>query len=376
MFLFDKIFLNKNDVGTQTLDMTRLMNREQIIFESTLIRNMICGKRVLITGGAGSIGSELCRQVLSFDPSSVVIVDRCENYIHDLIVSLGEISERVYYSCASVSDLSAMTAVFYHHNPHLVFHAAAHKHVPLMENNVSEAVVNNYLGAKIVADLSEIHEVEKFVLLSTDKVVNPSSVMGMTKKLAERYIRWMDKKYSARFLAVRFGNVLGSRGSVVPLFWDQIRKGGPVTITHPEMERYFMLSEEAAQLILQSAAMENKYKVFLLEMGRPIKILDLAKRMIRLAGYEPYRDVDIKIIGLRPGEKLIEELVEARETLISIEDEKINFIQSDENSFTDWRKWVTELDTLLIDRDQAKVKEWLMALTCENSLESFPTAFG
>ena len=343
--LDSSFFLNDQEENEFVID--RLLDRERINFDLSFIHNAICGKRILITGGAGSIGSELCKQVLKFDVDSVIVVDRCENYLHELKVSLGMDDKRVLYHYASITDFPAIDAILREYKPQLVLHAGAHKHVPIMEENVIEAVVNNFVGTKIVSDLSKIHGVEKFVLLSTDKVVNPSSVMGKTKKIAERYIRELDGEGLTCYLSVRFGNVLGSRGSVIPLFWSQIKKGEHITLTHPEMQRYFMFIEEAAQLILQAVAIARRHDVFLLEMGKPLKILELAKRMIRLAGYEPYRDVDIKYIGVRPGEKLVEELVGQGESLVSTENEMINRIQSELPCLTDWEEWSRRLEILL-----------------------------
>ena len=357
-------------------DMNRLLNREPINLDLSIARAEICGKRVMVTGGAGSIGSELCHQILKLGAESLFLVDRCENDLHELDISGRLNHERTQFLCASVSDTSAMTAIFNRYKPQLIFHAAAYKHVPLMENNIVEAVVNNFLGAKIVADLAQAHEVEKFIYLSTDKVVNPSSVMGMTKKIAEQYVCWLNAQGTTRYIAVRFGNVLGSRGSVVPLFKNQIIDGGPVTVTHPEMERYFILVEEAAMLILKSASMLESNNVFMLEMGKPVKIIELARRMILMAGYEPDRDIDIQFIGMRPGEKLTEELVGVGEKMVFIEKEMINCVQTVEFCNTDWTIWVEKLKTLLRDRDETKIREWLVSLARVERLESLPSTGG
>ena len=210
--------------------------------------------------------------------------------------------------------------------PHLVFHAAAHKHVPLMEQNPDEAVINNIHGTRLVAEASDKYAVEKFILVSTDKVVRPSSVMGMTKRVAEKYVQYIGSKSETQFMIVRFGNVLGSNGSVVPLFTKQISEGGPVTVTHPEMERFFMLIPEAAQLILQAAAIGDRGNIFLLEMGQPVKIVDLAKRMIQLAGYVPGEDIEIQFSGIRPGEKLQEELTNPDEKIVATFHKKIKIL--------------------------------------------------
>lgn len=271
-------------------------------------------KRVLVTGAGGSIGSELCRQIIAQEPAALVLLGHGENSLHqiygELLRSHPQLADRLCVAVASVSDAVRVDQVFAAHRPHVVFHAAAHKHVPMMEVNVCEAVQNNVMGTRCVAQACGHYGVERMVLISTDKAVYPSSVMGATKWLCEQVGRTLASVYpETTYVTVRFGNVLGSRGSVVPLFKEQIKRGGPVTITHPQVTRYFMTIPEAVQLVLQAGAVGESGELYLLDMGKPIRILDLASDMIRLSGLEPERDVPIIFTGLRPGEKLQEHLI-------------------------------------------------------------------
>ena len=282
-----------------------------------MIGNLLEGRRVMVTGAGGSIGSEICRQVMRFNPSELVLVGRGENRIFKIERKLlgSHASTTLYARIASVTDQPRMRQLFQEHQPEVVFHAAAHKHVPLMETNVGEAIQNNVCGTKCLADLAAEFGVRNFVFISTDKAVHPSSVMGATKHLAERYIHALSQVSATRFTSVRFGNVLGSEGSVVPIFQEQIRRGGPITVTDPRMTRFFMTIPEASQLVLQAAAMGNGGEIFVLEMGEPVKIVDLAKDLIRLSGL-PENSIEICFTGVRPGEKLYEELYfEDEETL-------------------------------------------------------------
>ncbi len=288
-----------------------LLGREEVALDHPGMMAFIQGKHVLVTGGGGSIGSELCRQVSHFKPSKVTILEICENNAYflqrDLSKNYPEITFEVVI--ASVRDDKRIDQLFEKEGYDLVFHAAAHKHVPLMEANPQEAVKNNVLGTLNVINSARIHGVEKFVLVSTDKAVNPTNVMGATKRIAEMLVQIQPKGGGTDFAAVRFGNVLGSSGSVIPLFKEQIRQGGPVTLTHEEIIRYFMTIPEASRLVLQAGAMATGGEIFVLDMGEPVKIKDLAENLIRLSGFEPYVDIDIQITGLRPGEKLYEELL-------------------------------------------------------------------
>ena len=265
---------------------------------------------ILITGAGGSIGSELCRQVAAFGPTRLVLVEQAENalfHIHRELVASHPALDLVP-AIADITDASRMNRLFADHKPFMVLHAAAHKHVPMMEWNPGEAVRNNVFGTRICADLADRHGVERFVLISTDKAVRPTSVMGATKRVAELYLQGLAAESATKFVAVRFGNVLGSAGSVIPIFKEQIAAGGPVTVTHPDMERYFMTIPEASQLVLQAGVMGKGSEIFILDMGEPVKIVDLAEDLIRLSGLRPGEDIEVEFTGVRPGEKLFEEL--------------------------------------------------------------------
>ncbi len=300
------------------VDVTDLLGRKEVKLNNKEIQGYITGKNVLVTGGGGSIGSELCRQIARLSPERLIIVDIYENNAYDIENEL----KRNYPNLnllvliASVRDLNKIDSIFLKHRPDIVFHAAAHKHVPLMETSPGEAIKNNVFGTLHVAQTAKKYQVEKFILISTDKAVNPTNIMGATKRLCEMIIQTIDAESEyTDFVAVRFGNVLGSNGSVIPLFKNQIREGGPITLTHKDITRYFMTIPEAVQLVLQAGAYAKGGEVFVLDMGEPVKIYDLAENLIRLSGYIPNKDIDIEITGLRPGEKLYEELLMAEEGL-------------------------------------------------------------
>ena len=286
-----------------------LLRRKPVNLDIGSIARIVKGKTVLVTGAGGSIGSELCRQLSRFAPARIVLLGRGENRIYHIERELREMTELVKFipRIASIADHPRMEEIFESLRPDLVFHAAAHKHVPLVESNVGESIINNVKGTKTVADLAHKYNVERFVMVSTDKSVNPTSMMGATKQIAERYCQSLATVSKTKFISTRFGNVLGSAGSVVPLFQEQIRKGGPVTVTDPRMTRYFMTIPEASQLVVQAASMGEGGEIFVLEMGEPVRIVDLAKDLIRLAGH-PQGSIDIVFSGVRPGEKLYEEL--------------------------------------------------------------------
>jgi len=292
-----------------------VLPREPVSVELGPIERFLKGKRVLVTGAAGSIGSELCRQILRFSPTELVALDFDETGLFNLEMELGRLFPhgKVKTVIANIRERPRISSVFQQERPQVVFHAAAYKHVPLMELHPEEAVKTNVFGTLLVAEEAVRAGAEAFVLISTDKAVNPVSVMGMSKRVAEMIVLTLNGKTSTRFMAVRFGNVLGSRGSVIPIFLDQIRRGGPVTVTHPEMERYFMTTSEAVLLVLQAAAMGSGGEIFVLDMGKPVKILDLAKELIRFHGLEPDKDIPIVFTGPRPGEKLREEVLTAEE---------------------------------------------------------------
>jgi len=292
-----------------------LLRREQVKLNTESVADVVRGQPVMVTGAGGSIGAELCRQVAAYRPSRLVLVERAENNLFEIHSELrGRFSDIEVIPCvADITDVPRITNVFREQRPLVVFHAAAHKHVPMMEWNPTEAVKNNILGTQVVADLADRLAVERFVMISTDKAVNPTSVMGATKRAAELYVQAISLQSATQFATVRFGNVLGSTGSVIPIFRRQIQDGGPVTVTHPDMTRYFMTIPEAVQLVIQAAALSQGGETFILDMGQPVRILDLAHDVIRLSGFEPDKDIEIRYTGIRPGEKLFEELSTAGE---------------------------------------------------------------
>ncbi len=296
-----------------------LLGRDPIEVDLDSILGYVKGKKVLVTGGGGSIGSELCRQIASHKPAQLIIVDIYENSAYDiqqeLQIKYPELSLVVLI--ASVRNTNRVNWIFEHYKPDIVYHAAAHKHVPLMEVSPNEAVKNNVFGTWKTAQAAAINDVKRFVMISTDKAVNPTNIMGASKRICEMIIQTFNKHYDTEFVAVRFGNVLGSNGSVIPLFKKQILAGGPVTVTHPDIIRYFMTIPEAVSLVLQAGAYAKGGEIFVLDMGKPVKILDLAKNLIRLSGYRVDEDIQIEFTGLRPGEKLYEELLMAEEGMKS-----------------------------------------------------------
>jgi FlaA1/EpsC-like NDP-sugar epimerase len=287
-----------------------LLGREPVQLDEQVVGASISSRVVMVTGAGGSIGSELCRQVSRFGPSRLVLVERYENALFEIHRELTQAFPHVPIEpcIADVCDATRMEQVFTAMKPELVFHAAAHKHVPMMEWNPCESVKNNIGGTRVVADLSDKHGVQRFVLVSTDKAVNPTSVMGATKRIAEIYVQALSRRSPTKFVTVRFGNVLGSAGSVIPIFREQIARGGPITVTHPEMRRYFMTIPEASQLVLQAGGMGEGGEIYILDMGEPVKIVDLARDLITLSGLRPDEDIEIRFSGVRPGEKLFEEL--------------------------------------------------------------------
>lgn len=308
------------------VDILDLLGRQEIRFASEEILTYIEGRTVLVTGGGGSIGSELCRQIARFSPKKLVLLDIYENNVYDLQIELHRDFENLEIEVliASVRDIARINEIFENYRPQVVFHAAAHKHVPLMEKSPTEAIKNNVFGTYNVSEAAKNFKSEKFVLISTDKAVNPTNIMGATKRLCEMIIQWQDAETEdTDFVAVRFGNVLGSNGSVIPLFKKQIEQGGPVTLTHPEITRFFMTIPEAVQLVLQAGSFARSGEIYVLDMGEPIRILDLAESMIKLSGMQPGRDIQIEVTGLRPGEKLYEELLMAEEGLIDTPNELI-----------------------------------------------------
>ncbi len=302
-----------------------LLGRDQVQLNWDKISTDIQGKRVLISGGGGSIGSELCRQVLKLQPERLMIVDNNEYKLYAIEMELQRLFPMIPIEIAliSVTDRIAVNDLMHEFKPYVVFHAAAYKHVPMLEQQVRVAVLNNIMGTQVLVEASVSTSVAKFILISTDKAVNPTNVMGATKRIAEIFCQNLNSRVSTQLITVRFGNVLGSEGSVVPLFKQQLEKGGPLTVTHPDMERYFMTIPEASQLILQAMANGAGGEIFVLDMGEPVKISYLAQQMIRLSGKEPEKDIQIQYTGLRPGEKLFEELFHASEQLVETSHEKL-----------------------------------------------------
>lgn len=300
----------RTGLAVRNLSVSDLLSRPTLTVSTESMRPLVRDRTVLVTGAGGSIGSQLCHELCCHQPATIVLVEQAENslfHVHRRLAA--EFPHIELVPCvADICDRLRMAKVFAWHEPAFVFHAAAHKHVPLMEWNPGEAIKNNILGTRLLADLAAEHGVERFVMISTDKAVNPTSIMGVSKRVAELYVQALSRRSKTRFVTVRFGNVWASAGSVVPIFQEQITKGGPVTVTHPEMLRYFMTIPEACQLVLQAAALGNGGEIFILDMGQPIKIVDLARRMIRMAGYIPDVDIKIEFTGMRPGEKLVEEL--------------------------------------------------------------------
>ncbi|TLS51993.1 polysaccharide biosynthesis protein [Paenibacillus antri] len=310
-FLNGKVSLS----AVRDVQVEDLLGRDPVELDVASISEYITGSVVLVTGAGGSIGSEICRQISRFAPRSVVLLGHGENSIYSIHMELnGDNPNQIQYitEIADIQDRNKMVQVLELHRPKVVFHAAAHKHVPLMEHNPEEAVKNNVIGTKNVAEAADACGVETFVMISSDKAVNPTNVMGATKRVAEMVIQDLSRRSRTRFVAVRFGNVLGSRGSVIPLFKQQIEKGGPVTVTHPEMTRYFMTIPEASRLVLQAGALARGGEIFVLDMGEPVKIVDLARNLIRLSGFTE-EQIGIRFTGIRPGEKLFEELLNDNE---------------------------------------------------------------
>lgn len=306
----------------QSVRIEDLLMREPIVLEKNIVLEENRDKVILVTGAAGSIGSEISRQLMHYQASKVIFLDQAETPLHDLMLrfryTFPGFDDRAEVIMGDVSNESRMEWVFSKYRPHLVYHAAAYKHVPMMEENPYEAVKVNVFGTKILADASIRHGVERFVMISTDKAVNASNVMGATKRVAEMYIQSLSGMAPAttRFVTTRFGNVLGSNGSVIPIFQKQIEEGGPVTVTHPEITRYFMTIPEACQLVLEAGAMSNGGEIYMFDMGKPIRIVELARKMIRLSGFQPDKEIEIVFTGLRPGEKLFEELLSSSENTI------------------------------------------------------------
>ena len=352
------------------LQIEDLLQRDPIQIDMHKIASHLEGKRVMITGAAGSIGSEIVRQVASFNPYNLVLIDQAETPLHDVRLELQSkwVEIEAETIVADISNESRMDQIFAQYHPQYVFHAAAYKHVPMMEDNASEAIQNNVKGTRILADLAVKYKTEKFVMISTDKAVNPSNVMGCSKRICEIYVQSLAKKLekegnkTTQFITTRFGNVLGSNGSVIPLFRKQIERGGPVTVTHPDIIRYFMTIPEACRLVLEAGSMGNGGEIYIFDMGKPVKILDLAKQMISLSGRS---DIQIKFTGLRHGEKLYEVLLNDKEHTKPTYNEKIMIADVREYDYDEVKKKIEELEEVSNTYDQMKIVEKMKEMVPE-----------
>jgi len=355
------------------VDIEDLLGREMVKLDTEEIESYLKDHVVLVTGAGGSIGSELCRQIAVYKPARLVMLDNYENNLHDVILELKALYPHQSFEpyIANIREEKRIQSIFDEVKPHIVFHAAAHKHVPLMEWHPEEALKNNVIGTWNVAQAAHKSGVKRFVLISSDKAVNPTNVMGATKRIAEMIIQSLDAISTTEFVAVRFGNVLGSNGSVIPLFKRQIEAGGPVTVTHPDMTRFFMAIPEAAQLVIQAGAFAKGGEIFILDMGQPVKILDLAENMIRLSGYEPYEDIDIKFIGLRPGEKLFEELLLNEEGIMRTKNEKIFVVEPLIDDYNYIRGKIEDLINILEKgTNDREIKEFIKTMVPTYSAKS------
>lgn len=362
--------LNINQI--QHIKIEDLLERDSISINNKLVKQFITSKKVLVTGAAGSIGSELVRQLIKFSPNKLILIDQAESALYDLETELirmdnGSILPNIRVEVLNVSNERIIEKLFKEELPDVVFHAAAYKHVPLMEKNPYNAVKVNIFGTKVIANLSSKYNVEKFVMVSTDKAVNPTNVMGATKRLAEMYVQGLNRHHgnNTRFIITRFGNVLGSNGSVIPLFKKQIESGGPITVTHPDIIRYFMTIPEACQLVLEAGTMGKGGEVYVFDMGEPVKIVDLAKKMIQLSGLVLGSDIEIKFTGLRPGEKLFEELLHSNENTIPTYHNKIMIAKVVAEDFDIISSSLRQLESILSKMDNLEIVSELKRIVPE-----------
>jgi len=360
----------------QSIKIEQLLERDPIQLNHLELAKQLKGRRVVVTGGAGSIGGEIIRQLLKYHPATIVVVDQAETPLHDLELELTTIKNgtKLVFFLGDVRNKSRMEELFSSFHPHFVYHAAAYKHVPMMELSPSEAIITNVGGTKLIADLAVKYQVQRFVMVSTDKAVNPTNVMGASKRLAEMYVQGLAATSTqTKFITTRFGNVLGSNGSVILRFKDQIAQGGPVTVTHPNIIRYFMTIPEATQLVLEAGSMGNGGEIFVFDMGKPVPIVDLARKMIRLSGLVPGVDIDIKYTGLRPGEKLYEELLNDAENTLPTHHDKILIAKVRDISVINIEKEFLELFQLAANADNrmsmvARMKELVPEFVSNNSV--------
>jgi len=359
-----QILLGKVSVSQiKDVELEDLLGRDPVELDETGIGNYLTDRRVFVSGAAGSIGSEICRQIARYKPCKLIIIDSAETPLfhieRELVASYPEL--RVIPVIADVRNKGRIEVLFESLQPDVVFHAAAYKHVPLMEYNPLEAVANNIGGTKVLADAADSFGVRNFVMVSTDKAVNPTNVMGATKRIAELYVQALSQKSQTCFTTVRFGNVLGSNGSVIPIFREQIEKGGPITITHPDVIRYFMTIPEASQLVLQSGCLGNSGEIFVLDMGEPVKIVEMAEELVRLSGMTPHVDIEFAYTGLRPGEKLYEELFFRGEDILDTAHEKIHVLASSSQKHEQLCPQIELLLRTARDNDTGR----LLAMLCE-----------
>jgi FlaA1/EpsC-like NDP-sugar epimerase len=362
--------LPDSQIGYQSLRpiaIADLLGRDPLVLDDVLIQEYISGKTILVTGGGGSIGAELCRQVAAMNPKQLIILDQSEFNLYTIDYEFRNAQHDFDYISilGDLVDNNLLEWIFNAYKPQIVFHAAAYKHVPMLETNIIEAVKNNIIGTRLVAEKADKFGVKRFVMVSTDKAVNPTNIMGATKRIAEIYCQNFNRRSKTRFITTRFGNVLGSQGSVVPLFQNQIENGGPITVTHPEISRYFMTIPEAVSLILQAGAMGKGGEIYVLDMGEPVKIVDLAEKMIRLSGLTPKKDIDIVYTGLRPGEKLHEELLYTSEKLMETHHPKLHLANS---RVVSWEHFIQEMDILknsMTSRDLFQISRQIRILVPE-----------
>jgi FlaA1/EpsC-like NDP-sugar epimerase len=354
---------NLNSGHIREVNIEDLLGRTSISIDDAQLFTSLKGKRVCITGAAGSIGSELARQVLKYHPKELILIDQAESAMYELQRELLDKAHTAltFFYLANITNEQRISTIIRDHKPEILFHAAAYKHVPLMESNPSEAIRTNVMGTKNLADIALKYGIGKFVMISTDKAVNPTNVMGCSKRIAEIYVQSLNNHLElignsrTRFITTRFGNVLGSNGSVIPLFRKQIETGGPITVTHPEVIRYFMTIPEACRLVLEAGVMGKGGEIFIFDMGRPIRIYDLARKMALLAGLEPGKDIDIVFTGLRDGEKLYEELLNDTENTIPTHHDKILKAKVAEYQYSDVMKNIEFLSDLTLDLNELKM---------------------
>ena len=355
-----------NEIATGRVSVSRirdvqiedLLGREPVILDDKNLHDFLTGRTVMVTGAGGSIGSELVRQIINYRPKCLLLVERAEFFLFQIGRELSEIKDVDFVPLiADIGDEPRMRDIFEAYRPEVIFHAAAHKHVPLMEVNAAEAIKNNVLATRSLGTLAGKHGTRDFVLISTDKAVNPTSVMGASKRIAEIVVQGLNKRFETNYVAVRFGNVLGSAGSVVPIFREQIQKGEPITVTDKEMTRYFMTIPEASQLVLQAGALGTGGEIFILDMGEPVKIVNLAEDMIRLSGLTPYEDVDIVFTGVRKGEKLFEELEITGENLDKTNHPKIFIGKIAEYSIDEVERIVSSFQSAVVESDEPRIRQ-------------------